>query len=86
MDIFGETQNSLHQRKISSHNDSSNFSWVFSVAAATMLVETNLLGKYAKEKSREEDEPKWKSCNKWALADYPESYESKKEKMNAEKD
>ena len=45
-------------------NDNSNLSWVFSVAAATMLAETNLLGKYAKEKSKEEDDPKWKSCYK----------------------
>ena len=59
---------------------------VFSVAAATMLAETNLLGKYAKENPKEEDAPKWKSCNKGELVDYPECYESKKEKMNAEKD
>ena len=42
---------------------------VFSVVSATMLAGTNLLGKYAKEKSREEDAPKWKSCSKGELVD-----------------
>ena len=67
-------------------NDSSKFSWFSRLQLLQCLRKQIYWGKDAKKKSKEEDAPKWKSCNKGELADYPECYESKKEKMNAEKD